>query len=107
MYLKQVRPFPSFHDIRNDLLLEELTLDVEASSGSTTALAASGGQQQRPLPAPAQLCQAPSFLAPFSDPRSITPPDIGGSGGGGERHCCNHSNDDTTPTTDEGMGDTP
>jgi hypothetical protein len=38
-------PFPSFHDVRNDLLLEELTLDAKASSGSATALAASGGQQ--------------------------------------------------------------
>jgi hypothetical protein len=52
-YLKWAQPFPSFHDIRNDLLLEELTLAAEASSGSATALAASGGQQQRPSPTPA------------------------------------------------------
>jgi hypothetical protein len=44
MYLKRVRLFPSFHNIRNDLL-EELTLDAEATSGSATALATSGGQQ--------------------------------------------------------------
>jgi hypothetical protein len=45
-YLKRAWPFPSFHDVRNGLLLEELTLDVEASSGSATALVASNGQQQ-------------------------------------------------------------
>jgi hypothetical protein len=44
--LKQARPFPSFHDVRNDLLLEELTLAVESLLGSATALAAPGGQQQ-------------------------------------------------------------
>jgi hypothetical protein len=52
IYLKRAWSFPSFHDVRNDLL-EELTLDTEASSGSVTALAASGGQRQRlhpPLP---------------------------------------------------------
>jgi hypothetical protein len=41
--LKRAQPFPAFHDVRSDLLLEELTLNVEASSGSTSALAASGG----------------------------------------------------------------
>jgi hypothetical protein len=41
--LKRARSFPSFHDVRNDLLLEELTLDAEASSGSTTTLVASSG----------------------------------------------------------------
>jgi hypothetical protein len=53
-YLKRARSFPSFHDVHNDLLLEELTLDTEASSGSATALTASGGQQQRPSPTPEQ-----------------------------------------------------
>jgi hypothetical protein len=43
-YLKRAQSFPSFHNVCNDLLLEELTLDTEASSGSATALAASGGQ---------------------------------------------------------------
>jgi hypothetical protein len=52
-YLKQARPFPSFHDVRNDFLLEELNLNAEASSGSAIALAASGGQQQQPSPNPA------------------------------------------------------
>jgi hypothetical protein len=42
MYLKWVQLFPSYQDVHNDLLLEELTLDVEASSGSTMALTASG-----------------------------------------------------------------
>jgi hypothetical protein len=55
-YMKRAQQFPSFHDFRNDLLLEELTLDAEASSGSATTLAASGGQQQRPSPTPAQQC---------------------------------------------------
>jgi hypothetical protein len=40
MYLKRARPFPSFHNVCNDLFLEELTLDVEASSSLATALAA-------------------------------------------------------------------
>jgi hypothetical protein len=43
-YLRRARSCPSFHDVRNNLLLEELTLDVEASSGSATALTTSGGQ---------------------------------------------------------------
>jgi hypothetical protein len=34
-YLKRARSFPSFHEVRNDLL-EDLTLDAEASSGSAT-----------------------------------------------------------------------
>jgi hypothetical protein len=67
-YLKWVRPFPSFHDVRNNLLLEELTLDAEASSGLATALPASGGQQQRPSPTPVQQCRPPSFPAPFGGP---------------------------------------
>jgi hypothetical protein len=54
-YLKRARPFPSFHDICNDLL-EELTLDAKASSSSATALAALGGQQQQPSHTLAQQC---------------------------------------------------
>jgi hypothetical protein len=55
-YLKRVRLFPSFYDVHNDLLLEELTLDDEVSSGSATALATTCGQQQRPSPTPAEQC---------------------------------------------------
>jgi hypothetical protein len=73
-YLKRVRPFPSFHDVHNDLLLEELTLAAEASLGSTTALATSGGQQQRPSPTPVQQYRPPSSPAPFGGPQSLTPP---------------------------------
>jgi hypothetical protein len=51
-YLKQVRPFPSFHNVHNDLLLEELT-------------PASGGQQQRPSPTPAQQCRPRPPLLPW------------------------------------------
>jgi hypothetical protein len=90
--LKRARPFPSFHDVRNDLLLEELTLAIESLLGSATALAAPGGQQQRPSPTPAQQCRPPSSLAPFSGLRLSTPPDTsgggqgrGGGGGGGDR----------------------
>jgi hypothetical protein len=64
-YLKRVQPFPSFHDIHNDLLVEELTLDVEANLGSATALAASGEQQQQPSPTP----RPPSSSTPFDNPR--------------------------------------
>jgi hypothetical protein len=42
-YLKRARPFLSFHDFHSDLLLEELTLDAEATSNSTTSVTASGG----------------------------------------------------------------
>jgi hypothetical protein len=76
-YLKRAWPFPSFHDVRNDLLLEELTLDVEASSGSATALAALGRQQQQSSPTPAQQCRPLSSPAPFGS--------SGGGGGDGRR----------------------
>jgi hypothetical protein len=84
-YLKRAQPFPSFHNVCNNLLLEELTLDAEASSGSATILAASGGQQQQRSPTPAQQCRPPSSPAPFHGPQPVTPPDIGddGRGGGG------------------------
>jgi hypothetical protein len=85
-YLKWAQLFPSFHDVHNDLL-EELTLDAEASLASATTLAASGGQQQRPSTTPAQQCRSPSYHAPFNGPRPLTPPgtsggDRGGGGGG-------------------------
>jgi hypothetical protein len=38
-FLKQAKPFPSFHDVRNDLLLKDLTLDAEATTGSAMSLA--------------------------------------------------------------------
>jgi hypothetical protein len=41
-YLKQTRSFPSFYDVCNDLLPEELTLDTKASSGLAIALTALG-----------------------------------------------------------------
>jgi hypothetical protein len=109
-YLKRARSFPSFHEVRNDLLLEDLTLDVEASSGSATAIAASGGQQQQPSPTPAQQCQPPSSPTPFGGPRPPTPPDIGGGrgGGGGRGNGGDNSNGGTTtPTTCQGRGDIP
>jgi hypothetical protein len=56
MYLKRAWPFLSFHDVRNDLLLEELTLDTEASLSLATSLTASAKQQQRPSPTLAQQC---------------------------------------------------
>jgi hypothetical protein len=44
-FLKWAKPFPSFHDICNDLILEELMMGVEVTSGSATAFAASGEKQ--------------------------------------------------------------
>jgi hypothetical protein len=49
-FLKWAKPFPSFHVIRNNLLLEDLMMDVESAFGSITAFVASGGQQQWPPP---------------------------------------------------------
>jgi hypothetical protein len=89
-YPKQVPSFPSFHDICNDLLLEELTLDADATSGSTTALAASGERQQRPSPTP-----RPPWW-------SSIPNSPGASGGG-----CGGDGGTTTPTTGQGRGGTP
>jgi hypothetical protein len=105
-YLKRARLFPSFHDIRNDHFLEELILDAEASSGSATALAALGGQQQQPSPTPAQQCRPPSSPAPFGDPRPPTPPSTSGGGHGGEGGGTS-TDGTTTPTTDQGRGGTP
>lgn len=42
--LKRTKPFPSFRKVRNDLL-EELTLDTGATSGSTFAFTTSSGPQ--------------------------------------------------------------
>jgi hypothetical protein len=52
-FLKQKKPFPSFHDVHNNLLLEELTLGTKATSSSAIAFAASDRQQERPPPSPA------------------------------------------------------
>jgi hypothetical protein len=41
-YLKRARPFPSFNNVHNDMLLE-ITLGVEAASSFNTTLVASGG----------------------------------------------------------------
>jgi hypothetical protein len=65
-YLKWVRLFPSFHDICNDLFLEELTLEAEASLGSATTLAVSG-EQQRP---PSSIHPYPAVSTPVL-PRSL------------------------------------
>ena len=57
--LKQSRPFPTFDEVRNDLLLEELTINsTRASSTSFTALVASAAK--------------PSASAPASQPSSST-----------------------------------
>jgi hypothetical protein len=63
-FLKRVVPFPSFHDVHNDLLLEELTMGVETASDSATTFTASSGQQYRPLP----------FPTPFGAPCPLPPP---------------------------------
>ena len=57
--LKRSRPFPTFDEVRNDLLLEELTINsTRASSTSSTALVASAAK--------------PSASAPASQPSSST-----------------------------------
>jgi hypothetical protein len=43
-YLKRTLHFPSFHDVHNDLLLEDITLGAEAASD--------GLQQRHPPPLP-------------------------------------------------------
>jgi uncharacterized membrane protein YgcG len=45
--LKRTKSFPSFREARNDLLLEELTLDAKTTSGSASAFTTSSGPQQR------------------------------------------------------------
>jgi hypothetical protein len=52
-HIKQAVPFPSFHDVRNDLLLEEITMGAKAIFDSAMTFATSGGQQSRPPPSPA------------------------------------------------------
>jgi hypothetical protein len=44
--LKWTKPFLSFREARNDLLLEKLTLDAEATFGSAAAFTSSSGPQQ-------------------------------------------------------------
>jgi hypothetical protein len=67
-YLKRALPFPSFHDVCNDLLLEDITLGVEATSG--------GLQQRHPLPLP---------WPPLGGSMGLGPPKGAGEVGG--RYC--------------------
>jgi hypothetical protein len=101
-FLKRVVPFPSFHDVHNDLLLEELTMGVEAASDSATTFTASSGQQYRPLP----------FPTPFGAPCPLPPPGDGGGhdNGGGDGGCRCHNNrrrSISTPTINQDRGNTP
>ena len=74
--IKRSMPFPSFHDVRNELLLEELTMDTESPTSATMLYNASftshahshfddrGEGAARPPAAPTApggLRQAPSF----------------------------------------------
>jgi hypothetical protein len=52
-FLKRVVPFPSFYDVCNDLLLEEITIGVEVASDYNMTFAAVGRQQSRPPPSTA------------------------------------------------------
>jgi hypothetical protein len=82
-FLKRVVPFPSFHDVCNDLLLEEITIGVEAASDYTTTFAIIGRQQSRP---------PPSSAPPDTSLEGLHPPTPSGGGGGGSHlrrnnHC--------------------
>jgi hypothetical protein len=88
-FLKQTVSFPSFHDVRNDLLLEEITMSMEAAFDSATIFAASIRQQSRPLPSTTSLATL------LTSPRSLPP-----FGGGSHQHCnnCCFGSTTTSPT---------
>jgi hypothetical protein len=69
MVLKRTKPFPPFCKAWNDLLLEELTLDADATSRSASAFTTTSGPQQ-------QHQTSTTFGAPRVG---------GGCGGGGGR----------------------
>jgi hypothetical protein len=55
--IKRIVPFPTFHAVRNELLLEELTMEVEAPAPTPTLYSAppsgqvpSGGRGASPSP---------------------------------------------------------
>jgi hypothetical protein len=88
--IKRTVPFPTFHAVRNELLLEELTMTIEAPtpalySATPGAQASSGGLAPR---APSTRTPARPFTAAPTDPRQHSTidggrrPYKGGHGGG-------------------------
>jgi hypothetical protein len=64
-FLKLAIPFPSFHGIHNDLMLEDITMGVEAISNSATDFVASDGQQSCPPPSAAPRATSLGGLCPL------------------------------------------
>jgi hypothetical protein len=89
--IKRTVPFPTFHAVRNELLLEELTMAHEAHtpastlySANTGALASSGGQAPRSssVEAPARPPTVTPRHASTTDGGRRRRPRKGGRGGG-------------------------
>jgi hypothetical protein len=59
--IKRTVPFLSFHDVRNELLLEELTLDTKSPASTTTLYGTPSGAQ---APSGDQANHPPSTRAP-------------------------------------------
>jgi hypothetical protein len=92
--IKRIVPFPTFHVVRNELLLEELTMTIEAPtpapalySATTGAQASSKGQAPRTLPTgaparpPAATLAAPRPASTADGGRRPARADVGGGHG--------------------------
>jgi uncharacterized membrane protein YgcG len=100
--LQRTNSFSSFCEARNDLLLEELTLDAEATFGSTIAFTSSSGPQQRNQSSPT------TFSAPRPPPSSDGDGGGGGGHGGGRGHGRGGGGGGTsTPSTGQVKGSSP
>ncbi|XP_066358239.1 uncharacterized protein [Miscanthus floridulus] len=64
LHLCRGRPFPTFLEARNDLLLEELTMAESALPPSATALTATSGSARPPAPASVTPPAAPQQRLP-------------------------------------------
>ena len=61
MHLRRGRPFPSFLEVRNDLLLEELTAANRITAPSTALVAATPAASRPPAPVPAPKSSSRSW----------------------------------------------
>jgi hypothetical protein len=70
--IKRVVPFPTFHVVWNELLLEELTMTIEAPTPAPTLYSATPGAQasSRRQPPPPALLDRGFRLAPCRGPCS-------------------------------------